>query len=119
MVWMAIPKLNFLVDSNMQDLKDPNDYIELFFNERWTNYALDNSDEIPNLLLELEKETHQKVLQPRMMSSPLQGRLLSFISNILRPKKILEIGTYTGYSSLCLAEGLGENGELHLSLIHI
>ena len=96
----------------MQDLKDPNDYIDLFFNERWTNYALDNSDEIPNLLLELEKETHQKVLQPRMMSSPLQGRL-SFISNILRPKKIPEIGTYTGYSSLCLAEGLDENGELH------
>ena len=64
-------------------------------------------------MLELEKETHQKILQPRMMSSPLQGRLLSFISNILRPKKILEIGTYTGYSSLCLAEGLGENGELH------
>ena len=43
----------------MQDLKDPNDYIDLFFNEQWTNYALDNSDEIPNLLLELEKETHQ------------------------------------------------------------
>ena len=64
-------------------------------------------------MLELEKETHQKILQPRMMSSPLQGRLLSFISNILRPKKILEIGTYTGYSSLCLAEGLDENGELH------
>ena len=97
----------------MQDLKDQNDYVDLFFNERWTNYALDKSDEIPDLLLELEKETHQKVLQPRMMSSPLQGRLLSFISNILRPKKILEIGTYTGYSSLCLAEGLDENGELH------
>ena len=107
----------------MQDLKDQNDYLDLFFNERWTNYALDKSDEIPDLLLELEKETHQKILQPRMMSSPLQGRLLSFISNILRPNKILEIGTYTGYSSLCLAEGLGENGELHtidnLSLIHI
>ena len=81
----------------MQDLKDPNDYIELFFNEQSTNYALDNSDEIPNLLLELEKETHQKVLQPRMMSSPLQGRLLSFISNILikvylRIKFILILG---------------------------
>ena len=97
----------------MQDLKDQNDYIDLFFREQWTKYALDNSDEIPDLLLELEKETHQKILHPRMMSSPLQGRLLSFISNILRPKKILEIGTYTGYSSLCLAEGLGENGELH------
>ena len=55
----------------MQDLKDQNDYVDLFFNERWTNYALDKSDEIPDLLLELEKETHQKILQPRMMSSPL------------------------------------------------
>ena len=63
----------------MQDLKDQNDYIDLFFNERWTNYALDNSDEIPDLLLELEKETHQKILQPRMMSSPLQGLSLIHI----------------------------------------
>ena len=60
-------------------------------NENWINYALLNSDSVPNLLLELEKETYQKVLQPRMLSGPLQGRLLSLFSNIIRPKTILEI----------------------------
>tara|TARA_Y100001958_G_C21006706_1_gene388394 strand:+ start:24 stop:659 length:636 start_codon:yes stop_codon:yes gene_type:complete len=82
-------------------------------NENWNNYALLNSDSVPNLLLELEKETHQKVLQPRMLSSSLQGRLLSLFSNIIRPKTILEIGTYTGYSTICLAEGLSKNGKIH------
>jgi len=82
-------------------------------NENWTNYALLNSDSVPNLLLELEKETHQKVLQPRMLSGSLQGRLLSLFSNIIRPKTILEIGTYTGYSTICLAEGLSKNGKIH------
>ena len=82
-------------------------------NENWYNYALLNSDSVPNLLLELEKETHQKVLQPRMLSSSLQGRLLSLFSNIIRPKTILEIGTYTGYSTICLAEGLSKNGKIH------
>ena len=82
-------------------------------NENWSNYALLNSDSVPNLLLELEKETHQKVLQPRMLSGSLQGRLLSLFSNIIRPKTILEIGTYTGYSTICLAEGLSKNGKIH------
>ena len=82
-------------------------------NENWINYALLNSDSVPNLLLELEKETHQKVLQPRMLSGSLQGRLLSLFSNIIRPKTILEIGTYTGYSTICLAEGLSKNGKIH------
>ena len=82
-------------------------------NENWNNYALLNSDSVPNLLLELEKETHQKVLQPRMLSGSLQGRLLSLFSNIIRPKTILEIGTYTGYSTICLAEGLSKNGKIH------
>ena len=82
-------------------------------NENWNNYALLNSDAVPNLLLELEKETHQKVLQPRMLSGSLQGRLLSLFSNIIRPKTILEIGTYTGYSTICLAEGLSKNGKIH------
>ena len=82
-------------------------------NENWNNYAILNSDSVPNLLLELEKETYQKVLQPRMLSGSLQGRLLSLFSNIIRPKTILEIGTYTGYSTICLAEGLSKNGKIH------
>ena len=81
--------------------------------DQWSSYALKHSEPIPQLLLELEKETHQKVLQPRMLSSPLQGRLLSFLSQLIKPKKILEIGTFTGYASLCLAEGLQKKGELH------
>ena len=81
--------------------------------DQWSSYALKYSGPIPQLLLELEKETHQKVLQPRMLSSPLQGRLLSFLSQLIKPKKILEIGTFTGYASLCLAEGLQKEGELH------
>lgn len=81
--------------------------------DQWSSYALKHSEPIPQLLLELEKETHQKVLQPRMLSSPLQGRLLSFLSLLIKPKKILEIGTFTGYASLCLAEGLQKKGELH------
>jgi predicted O-methyltransferase YrrM len=81
--------------------------------DQWYSYALEYSEPIPQLLLELEKETHQKVLQPRMLSSPLQGRLLSFLSQLIKPKKILEIGTFTGYASLCLAEGLQKEGELH------
>ncbi len=83
------------------------------FLDAWSSYALDHSESIPKLLLELEKETNQKILQPRMLSSPLQGRLLSLLSQLIQPKKILEIGTFTGYASLCLAEGLQKEGELH------
>lgn len=67
----------------------------------------------PPLLAELNRETHLKVLQPRMLSGALQGRFLSLISRLQRPRHILEIGTYTGYSALCLAEGLLPEGELH------
>ncbi|MEM9050579.1 MAG: O-methyltransferase [Bacteroidota bacterium] len=65
------------------------------------------------ILSELNRETYIKVMQPRMLSGHVQGRILSMISNMVKPKKILEIGTYTGYSALCLSEGLPENGELH------
>ena len=65
------------------------------------------------LLEELSRETHLKVVQPRMISGHYQGRLLSLLSRIIAPKTILEIGTYTGYSALCLAEGLKKNGVLH------
>jgi len=65
------------------------------------------------LLYKLNRETNLKVLRPRMLSGQVQGRLLSLISKMIKPVNILEIGTYTGYSALCLAEGVQENGELH------
>lgn len=84
-----------------------------FISEDLDNYITDHSEDEPQLLQELSRETHQKILLPRMLSGHYQGRLLSVISKILNPKYILEIGTYTGYSALCLAEGLQKDGELH------
>lgn len=81
--------------------------------EKILEYAEAHSQEEPELLQRLNKETFQKVLSPRMLSGHFQGRMLSMISKMIQPKYILEIGTYTGYSALCLAEGLAENGELH------
>lgn len=66
----------------------------------------------PELLTALRRETHVKVLYPQMLSSPLQGRFLSFFSHILRPERILEVGTYTGYSCICMAEGLSAKGKI-------
>jgi caffeoyl-CoA O-methyltransferase len=65
------------------------------------------------LLQELNRETWAKVIMPRMLSGHLQGRALAMFSRMIRPQRILEIGTYTGYSALCLAEGLSENGKLY------
>lgn len=76
-------------------------------------YAVDHSQPEPELLQELSRETWQKVLAPRMLSGHFQGRVLSMLSKLIRPKTILEIGTYTGYSALCLCEGLQSDGELH------
>lgn len=76
-------------------------------------YSIEHSEREPDLLKDLAKETWQKVLQPRMLSGAYQGRLLSLISKIVAPNRILEIGTYTGYASLCLAEGLAKDGILH------
>lgn len=76
-------------------------------------YAETHTEKEPLLLQELNRETNLSVLMPRMLSGHLQGRFLSFLSKILRPKYILEIGTYTGYSALCLAEGLVNDGVLH------
>lgn len=84
-----------------------------FINDNIMQYAEDHSQEESELLKELQKETHQKVLQPRMISGHLQGRFLSLISQLIQPEKILEIGTYTGYATLCLAEGLKKNGAIH------
>tara|TARA_B100001250_G_scaffold178838_1_gene153749 strand:- start:627 stop:1277 length:651 start_codon:yes stop_codon:yes gene_type:complete len=76
------------------------------------NYVESLSDSETPLLKEISEYTHKNVHQPRMLSGHLQGRILSFISKIISPKNILEIGTYTGYSALCLAEGLQEDGRL-------
>lgn len=84
-----------------------------FLPEAIENYAEQHSMPEPKILQELHRETWQKVLQPRMLSGHFQGRLLSLISKLKSPKSILEVGTYTGYSALCLAEGLQTNGELH------
>jgi caffeoyl-CoA O-methyltransferase len=76
-------------------------------------YAEQHSEDEPAVLKQLARETHLKVMQPRMLSGHFQGRFLSFISKLIQPKYILEIGTYTGYSAICLAEGLSNNGLLH------
>ena len=83
-----------------------------FISEDLENYVVNHSENEPELLVELNKETHQKILQPRMLSGHFQGRVLSMLSKIIRPTHILEIGTYTGYAALCLAEGLPEKGTL-------
>ncbi len=77
------------------------------------NYISDNSSVEDELLKELYRETHVKVLQPRMVSGHVQGIILKMISGMIKPQNILEIGTFTGYSAICLADGLIENGELH------
>ena len=84
-----------------------------FINKSILEYSLKNSSEESELLKKLRKETNQKILHPRMLSGKLQGRLLSLISKLIKPKQILEIGTYTGYGTLCLSEGLDPNGTIH------
>ena len=83
-----------------------------FISEKLAEYLSQNSDKEPEILSKLNKETHQKILQPRMLSGHIQGRFLSLISKIKSPLNILEIGTYTGYGTLCLAEGLATNGKI-------
>lgn len=83
-----------------------------FIDEALLKYAETHSDIENEVLSRLNRETHLKVNSPRMLSGHLQGRFLSFISTLKRPDHILEIGTYTGYSALCLAEGLSEKGKL-------
>jgi len=84
-----------------------------FIPEKIDLYATNHSENEPEILRELTRETWQKILIPRMLSGHFQGRVLSIISKLVNPKNILEIGTYTGYSALCLAEGMQKNGELH------
>ena len=77
-----------------------------FLPEKIDNYSVSHSQKEPQILQQLTKETWQKVVNPRMLSGAFQGRVLSMISKLIQPKNILEIGTYTGYSAICIAEGL-------------
>lgn len=83
-----------------------------FISEELEDYIEKHSAAEPELLQQLNKETYQKILQPRMLSGHFQGRVLSMLSKILNPKHILELGTYTGYATLCLAEGLKSDGTI-------
>jgi predicted O-methyltransferase YrrM len=84
-----------------------------FISQELEDYIEQHSQKEPELLAALDKETYQKVLLPRMLSGHFQGRVLSMLSKLICPLTILEIGTYTGYSALCLCEGLQKNGMLY------
>ena len=83
-----------------------------FLDKNLEAYVQQHSDQEPELLQQLARETHLKVLQPRMLSGAYQGRLLALVAKLIAPKRVLEIGTYTGYSALCMAEGLPPNGRI-------
>lgn len=83
-----------------------------FLSQEMDEYIGDHSSAEPEIIYQLQRETWLKHLYPNMLSGHIQGRFLSFISKMLRPKRILEIGTYTAYSTLCLAEGLAEGGSI-------
>ncbi len=83
-----------------------------FIKQAIEQYANEHTETESEFLNKLNRDTHLKVLQPRMLSGHFQGRLLSLLSHLLQPKRILEIGTYTAYSALSMAEGLAENGKL-------
>lgn len=76
-------------------------------------YALDHSDAEPPLLARLNRDAHVKLLRPRMIAGHLQGRALKMCCRMMRPKRLLEIGTYTGYATFCLAEGTDPDAEIH------
>jgi predicted O-methyltransferase YrrM len=84
-----------------------------FLSPSLEKYIAAHSEKEPEFLKELTQETHLKVVRPRMLTGHYQGRVLSQLSKLIRPKCILEIGTYTGYSAICLAEGLSKDGQLH------
>ena len=83
-----------------------------FISQELDQYCCSHTAEENELLKRINRETHLEVLQPRMLSGHFQGRVLSMLSKMMQPKRILEIGTYTGYSALCLAEGLASDGKL-------
>ena len=83
-----------------------------FLDPKIEQYTLQHCEPESELLYELNRQTHLQILQPRMLSGHLQGRILSSYSKALSPNNVLEIGTYTGYSALCMAEGLKKNGTI-------
>jgi len=83
-----------------------------FLSEELEDYVANHTDSENELLYDLNRQTHIQLLQPRMLSGHIQGRVLSMLSHMIQPKVVLEIGTYTGYSALCLAEGLQDDGTL-------
>lgn len=84
-----------------------------FLPKELDSFVTKNTEKEPEILNELNHETWEKVLIPRMLSGHLQGRVLSMLSHMIQPKNILEIGTYTGYSALCFAEGIQKGGKIH------
>lgn len=83
-----------------------------FIDKAVEEYSLQHSQPESSVLAKLNRETNAKVLMPRMLSGHMQGNFLSMISHMVKPKRILEIGTYTGYSGICLAQGLTDDGKL-------
>jgi caffeoyl-CoA O-methyltransferase len=83
-----------------------------FLSEDLEHYIERHSDEVPEILQQLERETWQKIINPRMLSGAIQGRFLSMMSKMMQPQLVVEIGTYTGYSALCMLEGLSDTGVL-------
>jgi len=83
-----------------------------FLSDDLERYVINHTEKESDLLLQLNRETWEQVLNPRMLSGHLQGRVLSMLSKMINPQNILEIGTYTGYSTLCFAEGLSEKGHI-------
>lgn len=83
-----------------------------FIDPQLDEYVCNHTENEPQILRELNRRTHLSVLQPRMLSGHFQGRVLSMLSHMIKPEKVLEIGTYTGYSALCFAEGLKSGGKV-------
>lgn len=83
-----------------------------FLPEKIESYSSNFTEPEPDLLAELNRFTHTNVLMPRMLAGHLQGRVISMLSQMIKPKRVVEIGTYTGYSALCWAEGLSEGGTV-------
>jgi caffeoyl-CoA O-methyltransferase len=83
-----------------------------FIDAKLDEYVCQHSENEPSVLKDLNRKTHLSVMQPRMLSGHFQGRVLSMLSHMIQPQRILEIGTYTGYSALCFAEGLAPNGKI-------